>query len=120
MHELKIIQDIFPLIEKVAKENNLKAVNKVVLSVGKLRQVEPNFLRFAFTHVAEDTIAKDAELEIKLIPVTVICQDCKKRFEIQENFYVCPECNGVALEVLTGKEVVLENIDGEEGNIVWQ
>ncbi len=113
MHELKVIQDIFPLVEKVAKENRLKSISRVVLSIGKLRQVQSEFLQFAFAAVAENTIAKGAELVIKPIPVTLLCQDCKKQFEVQENFYVCPECNGVSLECLTGKEIILESVDGE-------
>lgn len=113
MHELKIIQDIFPLIEKVAKENRLKSINKVVLSIGKLRQVKSEFLQFAFVTLAKNTIAKDATLIIQQIPVTVSCQSCKKQFAVEENIYICPKCGSVTLEVLTGKEIILESVDGE-------
>jgi hydrogenase nickel incorporation protein HypA/HybF len=114
MHELKIIQDIFPLIEKAAKDNNLKSLTKVILGIGKLRQVQREFLQFAFTIMAENTIAKGSALIINPIPITVFCQDCKKEFIVHDNFYVCSECGGVSLNFLTGKEVILESIDGEK------
>lgn len=114
MHELKMIQDIFPLIEEVAREHSLKLITKVVLGVGELRQVQSEFLRFAFTTIAENTIAKGAELIINLIPVTVFCHYCKKEFIVNDNVYVCPECGGVSLDNLTGKEFILESIDGAQ------
>jgi len=113
MHELKIIEEIFPLIESVAKENHLKSINKVVLGIGELRQVKSEFLQFAFTNLAKNTIADGAELIIELIPITVFCQDCKKQFTVKENAYICPQCEGASLEILTGKEVILESVDGE-------
>ena len=113
MHELKIIQDVFPLIEEVAKKNHLKSINKVVLGIGKLRQVKSEFLQFAFATLAENTIAAGAELIIELITITVFCRDCKKQFTVEDSIYLCPQCESVSLEVLTGKEVILESIDGE-------
>lgn len=113
MHELKIIQDIFPLIEKVAKENHLRLINKVVLSIGELRQVQKEFLQFAFANIAQDTIASGAELVIKPIPVTMFCESCKKQFTVKKDVYICPGCSGVTLNCLTGKEVILESVDGE-------
>ena len=113
MHELKIIQDVFPLLENVAKENNLKSINKVVLGVGKLRQVQSDFLKFAFEIIAKGTIAEGAELVINLIPITIFCSFCDKKFDLSEHVYACPECDSVAIEVLTGKEIIIESIDGE-------
>jgi hydrogenase nickel incorporation protein HypA/HybF len=114
MHELSIIQNIFPIIENVAKENHLKIVNKVFLKVGGLRQVVLEFLQFAFTTVSKGTIAENADLIIELIPITVDCKNCQKQFTIEENVYICPSCDNTELEVLTGKEVVLDQIEGEQ------
>ena len=82
------------------------------MSIGRLRQVKKEFLKFAFEAVAKDTIAAGAELIISIIPITVVCHDCKKQFTVEENIYICPDCEGASLEILTGKEVVLESIDG--------
>lgn len=114
MHELKIIQDIFPIIEKLAKENHLVKVNQVVLQVGKLRQVQSDFLQFAFKAVAKNTIAEGAKLIIKLVPITVSCDSCQKQFGVEDNIYICPECSRTSLEIVTGREIILESVDGED------
>jgi hydrogenase nickel incorporation protein HypA/HybF len=114
MHELSIIQNIFPIIEKVAKENHLKVVNKVFLKVGGLRQVVLEFMSFAFATVAKGTIAENAELIIELIPVAARCKKCQQQFTVDGNVYVCPHCDGADLEILTGKEIVLESVEGCE------
>jgi hydrogenase nickel incorporation protein HypA/HybF len=114
MHELKIIQDVFPIIENVAKKNRLKSVAKVVLQVGALRQVTSEFLQFAFAAVAKDTIAAGAELIIELIPITARCKVCCRQFKVEENIYICPYCYSSDLEISTGKEIILKSIDGEK------
>jgi len=115
MHELKIIQDIFPQIENLARENNLATINQVTLSIGQLRQIQGDFLRFAFESVSKGTILQGAKLTIKLIPVVVWCESCKKQFAVDDNVYICPICGNTSLQVLTGKEIILESIDGERG-----
>ena len=112
MHELKIIQDIFPMIEAVAQKNHLKSINRVVLQVGVLRQVVSEFLRFAFSEVAKNTIAENAELVIEPIPVTVCCRFCKLESKPVANIYICSGCGSSNLEVLTGKEIILATING--------
>lgn len=112
MHELKIIQDVFPIIENVAQENHLKSITKVILQIGGLRQVVPEFLQFAFTTVAKDTVAADARLIIEPIPITAHCKNCHKQFMVGENTYICPHCDSTDLEILTGKEIILESVAG--------
>jgi hydrogenase nickel incorporation protein HypA/HybF len=113
MHELNIIQNIFPIIENVAKENHLKRVTKIFLKVGGLRQVVSEFLQFTFATVAKGTIAENAELIIELILVTARCKKCQQQFIVEDNVYICPHCDSVALEILTGKEIILESVEGE-------
>ncbi|EKE01423.1 MAG: Hydrogenase nickel insertion protein HypA [uncultured bacterium] len=113
MHELKIIQDIFPILENVAKENHLKSINKVFLKVGALRQVVPEFLQFAFATLAKDTLADSAELIIELVPITVACKTCQREFAVEENAYFCPHCESTIIKILTGKEIVLESVEGD-------
>ena len=114
MHEFKIIQDIFPVIEDIAKDNHLRSISKVYLQVGALRQVVLEFLQFAFKTLAKDTIASNAELIVELVPVTVFCPVCQKEVAIAKNIYICPQCENGSLQILTGKEVVLTAIDGEK------
>ena len=113
MHELKIIQDIFPVITNVAAANDLKTISKVYLEVGELRQVIGEFLQFAFAAVAKETIAAGAELVIKPILVTAKCNNCQQKVGVEKHSYICPYCGSVGLDILTGKEIVLVSVEGE-------
>ena len=112
MHELGIIEYIFTVIEQVADENQLTTINSVTLKIGKLRQVVPDMMTFAFESVAKGTRADGAVLQLEQIPIRMKCHDCGTEFEVDDQSYVCPECDGVKLETLTGKEVVLEALNG--------
>ncbi len=113
MHEFSIIQGIFKLLEDIAKQNKLIKINKVTLRIGKLRQVVPEFLQFAFEHSSADTIAENAELIIEEMPIKMKCETCQHEFTVERNTYICPKCEAVKLTVLTGKEVLIASIDGE-------
>lgn len=114
MHELSIIQNIYNTIKDIAAENNLKVIKKVYLKIGALRQVVPEFLTFAFEHVTADSLAQGAELIIEVIPVQILCHTCQQQHTVTDNFYVCPNCNSADIEIITGKEIVLASIEGEQ------
>jgi hydrogenase nickel incorporation protein HypA/HybF len=113
MHEITLMQNVFTMIDTVAKEQNLSVVTKVVLKIGKLRQIVPEFFEFAFKTVAKGTVAERAELIVEYVPILVLCKTCQREFPVEENIYICPHCDGVDLEILQGKEVILESINGE-------
>jgi hydrogenase nickel incorporation protein HypA/HybF len=118
MHEFTLIQNICNAIEKIAAENNLRKITRVNLQVGKMRQVVPEFMQFAFTTIAKGTIYEGAELAIEIIPIKVLCHNCGREFEVEENIYLCPFCSSKdastsSLEILSGKEFILASIEGE-------
>jgi hydrogenase nickel incorporation protein HypA/HybF len=113
MHEFSIMQGVFKLIEDVAAKNNLIKIDKVVLKIGKLRQIFPDFLQFAFEVVSQNTIAAGAELIIEEVPITMRCKSCQKEFTVEYNTYICPTCNATELELLTGKEILIVSVEGE-------
>lgn len=112
MHEFTLIKNIFDVIIKSAKDNNLHRITVVRLKVGALRQVVPEFLQFAFEIAAKDTIAAGAKLEVEYIPITVLCRSCGARSTVSEHTYLCSRCESSDLEILTGKEVVIDSIEG--------
>jgi len=114
MHEFAIIDSIFKIVEKTIEDNQLKSVSRVILHVGKLRQVVPEFLQFAFETVSEGSPAQGAELVVVEIPIKVKCEACGHEALIEHQTYVCPACGHFGLEVLTGKELFIESIEGEE------
>ena len=114
MHEFGVIQGILTAVEEIAAKNNLKKVTEVVVKIGKFRQIVPEFLRFAFETIAQDTVVAGAKLIIEDVPITMHCQTCQRTFSVERNTYICPHCEGVKLDVLTGKELMLVKIEGED------
>jgi len=113
MHELTMINQIFGLIEEVAKEHDIEKVTRVKLQVGELRQFIPSMLHFAFEAVSKGTVAQGAQLDIDYIPIKVRCKNCDNTFDVKEQTYICPICDGCDLDIVTGKEVILETVEGD-------
>ena len=114
MHELSIITSIFDILEQVAEENRLITITRVKLNIGKLQQIVPDMLSFAFETVAEGTKAEGAHLEVQELPVTMQCQTCRSEFLVEEQIFICPECSSTALHMLQGMEILLESVEGEQ------
>ena len=115
MHELGIAQDLFRIVEDKAKENNLKAVTKIVVVVGEASGIEEDFLRHSLTdHFMPGTIAEEAELEIIREPLQARCVACGIETDFQQSFSLrCPNCGDNNLEITQGKSVYLQTIEGE-------
>jgi hydrogenase nickel incorporation protein HypA/HybF len=114
MHELGIINNLFTIIEEVAEENHLIKVNNVKLKLGKLQQIVPEMLIFAFETVAEGTKAEGAALNVEYVPIKMKCATCSTEFIVEEHVYICPECSETNLTLLEGMEVILESLEGDQ------
>jgi len=115
MHELGIAQDLFHIVKDKAKENNLKAVTKIVVVVGEASGIEEDFLRHSLMdHLLPGTIAEKAELEITTEPVQVKCVACGIEIDSRQSSSLeCPNCGDNNLEITQGKNVYLQTIEGE-------
>ena len=114
MHELGIINNLFLIIEQVAKENNLIKIDSVKLKLGKLQQIVPEMLVFAFETVAKETKAEGATLDVEYVPIKMRCDTCKTEFIVEEHVYICPECSATRLTMLEGTEIILESVEGTQ------
>lgn len=77
MHEFSTAKGIVETILTVAKENGAKRITEVNLQIGILTMLNPEQLEFAFQVLTEDTIAKDARLNISYSPMKLICKSCR-------------------------------------------
>lgn len=59
--------------------------------------------------------AKDARLEIEERETTCQCQACGNGFIITDKYwFICPSCEDLRVEVLSGRELYIEHYQGEE------
>lgn len=114
MHELGIAKDLFAKVLEKAKENELRRVTRIKIRLGEASGIEEGFLRHSFIdHILPGSIAQGATLEIKKEGVKARCSDCGKRISAQEAGLSCPQCGGSDIEIISGKDVYIENIEGE-------
>ena len=114
MHELGIITNLFRLIDEIADEHELRKVTQIKFKLGRLQQIVPDMLQFAFESVAKGSRAEDAVLEVEYVPIKMKCQACEQEFVVDDHQYICPKCEQTELEMLQGMEILLESIEGEQ------
>jgi|DewCreStandDraft_4_1066084.scaffolds.fasta_scaffold03592_11 hydrogenase nickel incorporation protein HypA/HybF len=113
MHEVSIAEEIKQIVINKLNENNGKMVKKVNLLIGEMTSIVPEALRFAFEIVAKDTPLENAVVNIKISKTIAQCNECKKRFRIRELNLICPKCNSMNIEVIQGREMIIQTIEME-------
>lgn len=113
MHELKIAQDLSAIVLEAAEKESFSKVTKVKISFGQLIQIVPDIFEFAFREAVRGTVSQDAELSVEIVPVKMICNECRNDFEVKHNLFKCSFCGSTDLNILTGKELFIKSIEGE-------
>ena len=111
MHELGIVFQIVNTLEKVVEEENLPAIDTVVLQVGQLSGVIPIYLDECWPAATDKhTFFKDTKLKIEVIPGLGKCKNCGEVFNIIDNEGYCPKCNSFEKDILSGREFLIKEI----------
>ena len=114
MHEVSICESILDILKDEAKKNNASKVTAVRLKIGELSGVVEDALRFAFEVVTKGSIAEGASLIIEEVPLTARCRSCGKEFHIVGYAFSCKHCESPEIEVISGREMQIEDMDLEE------
>lgn len=113
MHELSLCQAIIDTLQQGATEHHYSRVKGVRLEIGPFAAVDEEALRFAFGVARENTLAAGAWLEIIKPPATSHCLTCGKESEIQQRFDPCPHCGNYGLELRSGDEMRILDLEVE-------
>ena len=114
MHELKIASEMVGIIENVAEEEHLISVTVVNIQFGKMIQIVPDIFQFAFEEATRHTIAEGAKLNLEILPVKFACKKCNLNTEVSDLVFICPNCGSVDLDLIQGRETIIESIEGEK------
>ncbi|WP_455645126.1 hydrogenase maturation nickel metallochaperone HypA [Methanosphaera sp.] len=122
MHELSMANSMVEAILDTAKKNNAIQITEAVLEVGELTMLNPEQLRFMMDVLREDTILKDAEIIINMIPIEIECETCgfKGVSKTDENMdhlmavATCPECDNTHVHIIQGQECNIKTIKIEK------
>lgn len=113
MHELAIAESLLRIIHDESRKHGLQRVNQVRLRIGQLSTVVPRALSFSFEVISQGTLAEGAHLAMEMVPITAHCQDCDADFEIEDYLFLCPQCGGTLVMLLSGRELEIVDIEGE-------
>ena len=117
MHEMAIAASLIDIVKEEMANHGANQLLMVRVCYGKLTNVVPEALTFAFEVQTKQPGLEGAELELKEIPVSVRCGDCSTEFapDGTDHLYMpCPQCNSLfGHEVLTGKELYVDHLEAE-------
>jgi hydrogenase nickel incorporation protein HypA/HybF len=112
MHEVSIALSLLEIVEKKCREEGYPSVESLRVRIGKGSGILPEALQFAFEAARHDTVARNAELILDLIPVQGICRNCAGRFEWETPYILeCPFCHSASFQVISGREMDLVEME---------
>jgi hydrogenase nickel incorporation protein HypA/HybF len=110
MHELSIATNIVAIAEEQAEQNKAKSVKEITIEIGALSGVVIEALEFAMEEAIKKTLLEKSHYNILLIPAKGRCRQCKKEFDMEEHFAVCPFCQHTQIDIIQGKELNVKSL----------
>ena len=114
MHELPITESIFKVVLKHARSSNARKVITVRMRIGKLSDLEDEWIQRYFDYLSKDTVAEGAKLDIERTPVVLQCNACTTSFEVDMTKIegmVCPACGQEGGTLVSGREYCIKEIE---------
>jgi hydrogenase nickel incorporation protein HypA/HybF len=115
MHELGVTFTVIKRVEEVARENNVKHICKVTLSLGEVSTVIPEQLidcwNWAVNNKSE--ILSNCELVIEPIEAITYCSDCKKEYNTIKYGKICPYCASSHTWLKKGNEFIIKDVTAD-------
>lgn len=114
MHELGIVVHLIDRVERIAEENKVNKVDKIVLEIGQVSGIVEEYFTDAFAWAKKKTkYLKDCRLEIIIIAGISYCRNCKSTYSTTEYAKICPNCKSDDTYLLTGDEITIKDIEVE-------
>ena len=116
MHELPITEEILKIVVKHAQMNNVTQVVSINLQIGKLSDLEDEWIQRYFDYLSKGTLAEGAKLKIERMPVMVRCNACSKAFEAEvrnPDGLVCPACGEKGGSLISGREYYIKDMEAK-------
>lgn len=108
MHELSICRSIVDIVARKAAGREVRTVH---VRIGVLRQIVPDTLVYCWSLVNDGTALAGAALEVESVPAAIRCRDCEAITTLADAILLCSACDGANVEITTGEEFLLTNLD---------
>ncbi|MBD3367806.1 MAG: hydrogenase maturation nickel metallochaperone HypA [Candidatus Eisenbacteria bacterium] len=114
MHELSICQSMLEIVDRTMAEHPGAKLLRIFLDVGKGSTIEPVLLSEAFDVITTDGPYEETKLVVNEIPLAGRCRSCGSTFEYQEVALGCPKCESVDIEITSGLELAIRELEIDE------
>jgi hydrogenase nickel incorporation protein HypA/HybF len=114
MHELPITESILKIVLKHAEANNVRQVVSIHLQIGKLSDLEDEWIQRYFDYLSKGTAAEGAKLKIERMPIRVQCNACSSSYEADSaklGELACPTCGEKDGTLLSGREYYIKDME---------
>ena len=110
MHEMTLAIQAIRNVLEFAAENDIDEIDTVVLEIGELSLVVPEYMEEAWKAASQRTMLENTRLRIDVTPGNGICGGCGKVYNIVANKGVCPDCGSRDKEILCGREFNIKEL----------
>src|SRR5512136_1239500 len=114
MHELPITESILKIVLKHAETNSVRKVVAIHLQVGKLSDLEDDWIQRYFDYLSKGTLAEGAKLKIERTPVVIKCNACSTSYEVDTanmKEIVCSSCGERVGTLISGREYYIKDME---------
>lgn len=113
MHEGAIVHSLLEIAKDIRRKEELHEITEVKIVVGKFHQIMEEVMLTNFEFMkAEYEGFENAILNIIERDVNVKCKACGHEFRIEEPIFLCPCCDSFETELIAGKELFIESMEG--------
>jgi hydrogenase nickel incorporation protein HypA/HybF len=113
MHEYSVTKELVDLCNHEAQQHDMKQIRRVHITIGRFTGFSADAIRFYFNYLCPGTRCENAELIFREMPIRIRCDGCLKVSQIEEPVMICPACGGTDIEVMSGRELAVDSIEGE-------
>ena len=111
MHEMSIAQNLIAIVEEEMAKNNAAVLRAVRVNIGEMSGIVPEALKTCFEIIIANSNMNGAKFKMDITPLIGGCRECKKEFKIKEYNFLCPECASTDIDVISGREMSIVEIE---------
>jgi hydrogenase nickel incorporation protein HypA/HybF len=114
MHELPVTEGILKIVLRHAEMNSVRRVMAIHLQIGKLSDLEDEWIQHYFDYLSNGTMAQGAKLKIERMPIIMQCTTCLTPYEaeaVKLGDLSCPTCGEKSCTLLSGREYYIKDME---------
>ena len=111
MHELSIARNLLALVQQHVPDARCHEVRTITVALGEIAGIAADSLQFCFSAIVKDTPLSQAALKIDSVPVRLRCSDCGHTFAAEGLASSCPQCDSGNIQLISGKEFHVVDIE---------